>query len=226
VPERTELRRLSFGVSRRGVARRALESRPELSILCALSAGLFAFGLGSAPLAAIGILVAVAGLAWGRIDLFRAGRLSSALRRALRAERGTDAVFNDVTSLLAYTSPLRWAGLVSWHEAGLDGSLAIEWGSRAEAPTETALTSWLVRETESASSLVVAADRELGRPGACAALPLRRGDSITGFFVLGFARTVPRHVEVALRRCAGDLADALAKPGEAPPFRERLAAVS
>jgi HD-GYP domain-containing protein (c-di-GMP phosphodiesterase class II) len=225
--ERTELRRLSFGVSRRGAARRALQSRPELSILCALSAGLFAFGLGSAPLAAIGILVAVAGLAWGRIDLFRAGRLSGALRRALRAERSTDAVFNDVASLLAYTSPLRWAGLVSWHEAELDGSLATEWGSRAEAPTETALTSWLLRETESANSILVAADRELGRPGGCAALPLKRRDSITRFFVLAFARPVPRHVEVALRRCAADLAEALVDPGEEPPFRrQRLAAVS
>jgi len=130
-------------------------------------------------------------------------------------------------SALAYTSPLRWAALVSWRENELDGSVAAEWGSRAEAPTDTALTSWLVRETESADNLVVVADRELGRPGACAALPLRRGDSITGFFVLAFARAVPRHVEVALRRCAADLAEALVDPGQEPLFRRRrLAAVS
>lgn len=225
--ERAELRRLSFTASRRRTMGAAIESRPELGTLCALGAGLLAFGLGSPLLGALGILVAAGGVAWGRVELFRAGRLSGALRRALpRESDAAEAVFSDVASKLAYSSPLRWAALVSWNEPELDGGLTAEWGSRAEAPTETALTSWLVRETESAKSLVVAADSELGLPGGWAALPLRRGESITGFFVLAFARALPRHVELALRRCANELADALVEPGADPVQRERLTAVS
>jgi HD-GYP domain-containing protein (c-di-GMP phosphodiesterase class II) len=225
--ERAELRRLSFGGFRRNTVRAALESRPELGTLCALSAGLLAFGLGIPLLGALGLAIAVAGVAWGRVDLVRAGRLAGALRQTLPGRRdAAGAVFNDVASLLAYSSPLRWAALVSWDESELDGALTVEWGSRAEAPTETALTSWLVRETESAKNLVVAADSELGRPGGCAALPLRGGDSISGFFVLAFARAVPRHVELALRRCSRELAEALVEPGSEHLQRQRLTAVS
>jgi hypothetical protein len=192
-----------------------------------LSAGLLAFGLGSPLLGLGGLVIAASGVAWARVEHVRAGRLSGALRQALPRRRdATEAVFNDIASVLAYASPLRWAALVAWSESELDGGVAAEWGSRAEAPTETALTSWLVRETESAKSLVVAADGEVGRPGGCAALPLRCGASITGFFVLTFARAVPRHVELALRRCANDLAKALVDPNEEPLQRQRLTAVS
>jgi HD-GYP domain-containing protein (c-di-GMP phosphodiesterase class II) len=225
--ERAELRRLSFGAARRRSLRRVLESRPELATLCALSAGLFAFGLGSARLGAAGFAVAAAGIAWARIDAFRAGRVAGALRSALARDGGADKAFDDLASALAGASTLRWAAIVSWRENELDGTVAAEWGSRAEAPNDTALTSWLVRETESADDLVVGADRELGLPGACAALALRQGESVTGFLVLAFARGVPGHVEAALRRCAADLSDALVESGEEPPFRRRrLAAVS
>ncbi|MGH2921005.1 MAG: HD-GYP domain-containing protein [Gaiellaceae bacterium] len=224
--ERAELRRLSLrGASRRSPAR-AIEARPELSTLCALAAGLFAFGLGHTLVGMAGVALALAGIVWSRIEIFRAGRLTRALGSAAHAQTA-ESVFNSLVGTLGYASPLRWAALVAWRENELDGSISAEWGDRADAPSDTALTSWLVRETEVTEDLVVAADYELGRTGACAAIPLRRGDSIIGYLVLTFARVLPRHVEIALRHSASDLGAALVDPCHARPLlRRRLAAVS
>jgi HD-GYP domain-containing protein (c-di-GMP phosphodiesterase class II) len=223
--ELVELKRLSLRSARRPRLVRALEARPELSTLCAVAGGLFAYGLGHPRLGALGLALAVAGVAWTRLEVFRAGRLAGGLGASLHGS-SAETVFTGLVGALAYASPLRWAALVSWRDAELDGSVDAEWGDRSAAPSDTALTSWLVRETEATELLVVAADDELGA-GACAAVPMRRDGSVTGYLVLSFARALPRHVEIALRSSAPDLSSALVDPGLARPFRRRrLAAVS
>lgn len=224
--ERAELKRLGFRRASRPSLVRAFEARPELTTLCALAMGLFAFGLGHATFGVAGLALAAGGVVWTRVEIFRAGRLARALGSALDAH-SAETVFSGLVGALAYASPLRWAALVSWRESELDGAIGAEWGDRTDAPSDTALTSWLVRETEAADGLVVASDHELGRAGASAAIPLRRDGSVTGYLVLTFARVLPRHVEIALRSSAPELSAALLDPRQERPFRKRrLAAVS
>jgi hypothetical protein len=87
--------------------------------------------------------------------------------------------------------------------------------------------SWFVRETES-DGLLLAPGAEAGFDGALAAVPLRRDSSIAGYFVLAFARGLPRHVELALRSCVADLAEFLVEPSaeEGKPELPRLVLAS
>ncbi|TMK78788.1 MAG: HD domain-containing protein [Actinobacteria bacterium] len=223
--ERIELRRLSLDSAGRPTIGSMLKKRPELSTLAALSAGLVAVSLGILWLAALAWAVGVAGILWRRIEHVRAGRLVVALRTGLEAENETEAVLRQVAGLIAYSSPLTWAGLLAWHSSELEGHIAAEWGGQEEAPAETAITSWLLRETESTEGVIVASAEELGRAGACLALPIRSGDSVSGYALFLFARTIPGHVEQALRRCGAELVQQLSVGGGERP-RRRLEAVS
>src|SRR6266516_2339868 len=66
-----------------------------------------------------------------------------------------------VASMIAATSPRP-----PWPTV-LEGHIAAECGGQEEAPAETAITSWLLRETESTEGVIVASAEELARAGAC-----------------------------------------------------------
>ncbi len=140
-----------------------------------------------------------------RADTWRGGRLGRRLRAAL--EEGTDlgTSIERVASSLPRRPGLRWAGIVRWDERSLEGALLGEWGWRAARPTQTALTSWLVRDAELPHDLLVCSGTEVGREGTYVALPLRSPgeEGTSGFLVLAFGGRVPSRVEIALRGCAG-----------------------
>jgi hypothetical protein len=73
--------------------------------------------------------------------------------------------------------------------------------------------SWLVRQAESRTDLLVAPARELGsQDGVYSALPLRRENSaLVGFVVLRTPRTVQRHLALALSRSVDAIGLALAE---------------
>ncbi len=222
--ERDELRTLTLRRSRlRGLLAGATSAHPELLVVGSMAAGLFFAAFQRFPLALAAFFLCGAGIAWQRVQIHRGVRLAGELQRVLRASTAPTEVFNDVASRLAYSCQLRWAGLMSWSAADLSGRVELDWGSPAQRPTETALGSWLIRETEAATELLVAGHAEVGH-GAHVAVPLRRDGLVTGYFVLVFARAVPTHVEVALRRCGEELSS-LAGLDEASPA-PRLAAVS
>jgi glycine/D-amino acid oxidase-like deaminating enzyme len=79
-----------------------------------------------------------------------------------------------------------------------------------------ATTLWRKLEAESGEDLLAAPAAELGRSGIHIALPLRRQNSaLVGFLVLESRRSLPRHVELALRETLDELGAALAdKPAE------------
>jgi HD-GYP domain-containing protein (c-di-GMP phosphodiesterase class II) len=204
---------------------RAASARPDAVPVGSIAAGLFLAGLHQLPLAAAAFAFCAASLAWRRVQSVRGRRLAGELQQALAARSSTADVFNDVATRLAYACHLRWAGLVSWSPADLAGRVEIDWGSPVKAPSETALGSWLMRETEAAEDVLVASDAEVGAEGAHVAVPLCVEGTVTGYLVLVFARAVPRHVDVALSRCGRELAGAFAQPGRLPRT-QRLAAVS
>jgi len=223
--ERDELRSLTLQPSRlRALLARAASAQPELVGVGSMAAALFLAAFDQFALAVAALGFCAAAVAWRRVQTFRGTRLAGELQRALEATGTAGNVFDGVVNRLAYSCQLRWAGLVSWSAADLASRVELDWGSPAEAPTETALGSWLIRETEAGDELLVA-EAEVGSRSAHVAVPLPWEGSVTGYLVLVFARSVPRHVEVALRRCSRDLVGALAEPGSRPGG-QRLAAVS
>ena len=209
---------------RRGRAIRAVRTyvrrANDATSAAAVSAALLAFGLGYVRIAVAACALALTAVCWRRFEVFRGHRLSRSLATVLASTGSRGRLFADLTSELAYTSQLRWAGLVSWRERELDGSVEFEWGSRVGAPSPTAVTSWLLREREAdGDDLLEALGDDLVGSGAHVALALRDGGTVTGYLVLGFARSVPRHVDIALRRscgCFGALAFRAAEPGQEP----------
>jgi HD-GYP domain-containing protein (c-di-GMP phosphodiesterase class II) len=190
--------------------------------------GLVAFGIGVPALGLVGLTLAGANALVRRYDAFRARRLAGSLRSVLASPAPAATLFNEIASRLSYASDLRWAGLVHWEERHLRGRVELQWGSRAETPSETALTSWLIREVESSGPLV-ASEADLGRSGVHLAVPLSSGDAVTGYLVFAFARSLARPAQLALRSVATDLGAALApsRPTDEPTAGSRpLAAVS
>lgn len=226
--ERTEIRRLSLLGRRRGRSLgRALEAHPELVPVMVLGVGLLAFGLGEAAVGETTVVVAAGAAAWRRAAELRARRLAASLASVLELSAPLPVVFNELASRLAYASQLRWAGLLRWRERELQGSVELEWGSQREAPSEVALTSWLIRESETPGELLVGSEQDLGRNARHAALQLSRDGSVAGHLVLAFARPLPRHVELALRSVGEPLAARLAsEPGPGTAAPRALAAVS
>lgn len=224
--ERDELQALTLRRSRlRLLLGRAASARPDAVPVGSIAAGLFLAGIHQLPLAVAAFAFCAGSLAWRRVQIVRGLRLATELQQALAAGSSTADVFNEVASRLAYACQLRWAALVSWSAADLAGKVEVDWGSPAKAPSETALESWLMRETEAAADVLVATEAEIGGEGAHVAVPLCVEGSPTGYLVLVFARAVPRHVDVALSRCSRELVAAFAQPGSLPGI-QKLAAVS
>ena len=151
-----------------------VDRHPEVLVSLGLAGALAAIALGRPWLALGALLAAVAITAWWQVQRVRARLLADDLRRALAEAPGQDPAFAEFTGRLARVSPLSWAGLVAWQERDLAGSIAREWGDRATRPTETALTSWLIREAEAAEDVATAPGSDIGTVGHTLCVPLRR----------------------------------------------------
>jgi putative nucleotidyltransferase with HDIG domain len=207
-----ELRRLSAARERSPLRLgRALSQRLELAVVGAAVAALAAVAFHFYAGAAGAIMFGAALLAWRRLRRLRASRLEAVLREQLSVSAPRNVHFDALVTLLARRADLRWAGLLDWRESEMTGRLVLE-RSIAEGPTEVALTSWLIREAEAGGTLLVADGPELGREGLHVALPIRAHGSLNAFLALGFARTIPRDVELALRAVLPQLAHSLAAP--------------
>jgi hypothetical protein len=139
----------------------------------------------------------------------RAGRIAAGLHRALGANDERTEVFRRVATAMSGAWHHTWAGLVSWDEDGLGGSLDAVAGTNG--PSEATLMSWLVREAESGRDAIVAPGADLGIDGLAVALPLRRDNSaLVGFLAFAAPKLPPRHVELALLESLDELGLALA----------------
>jgi HD-GYP domain-containing protein (c-di-GMP phosphodiesterase class II) len=187
-----------------------LKEHPELLALGGVVLALAGLGFGQDWLAAGGAGVACAGLTLRAIVSIRAQRVASALHRALGQDGDRGEFFLRLVDTVRRVWPHGWAGLISWDEDGLGGSLDHERGT--DAPPVAALTGWLVREAESGRDAIVASGAEFGRDGIVAALPLRRDNSaLVGFLVFTAPRLARRHVELALLESLDEIGLALAE---------------
>ena len=204
--ERNELRAMTMPSGRRRKRLRLVLRRPYVHA-------------GALVAAAAGLAVVLAGDVSQRIDDRRARRLASVLDTAARGEMP----FSAVTSAVAAVAPLRWAGLLAWDERGLEGEIVRDWGRRDGAPSETAVTSWIVRDADVGDELL-STEGALGR-GLHVALPLRAGDAVSAYLVMQLEHALPRRVEAALAASSGSLAAALV-PAASTRLRPRLLAAA
>jgi len=211
--ELQELRRASAPYRLHVVGVGDLKERPELLALGGVVLALAGLGFDQTWLTVAGAGVAVLGLVLRALVQVRAGRAAAALQRALGAHGERTEVFGRVVEAMSAAWHQTWAGLVTWDEDGLGGSLDAETGT--EGPQTAALTSWLVREAESGRDAIVAPGAELGIDGVAVALPLRRDNSaLVGFLVFAAPKLPPRHVELALLESLDELGLALAAEPE------------
>jgi putative nucleotidyltransferase with HDIG domain len=186
---------------------RNLKERPELLALGGVVLALVGLGFDQRWVAIAGGVVAVAGLALRALARARSERLTESLRRTLGAS-SRPALLDELVNRLDRAWPVGFACLVSWDEDGLGGRIEL---SRGHGPAESALMSWLVREAESGTDVIVAPAADFGRDGIVLALPLRRDTSaLAGFLVVEGERLPPRHVELALLETLDDIGLALA----------------
>jgi hypothetical protein len=210
--ELNEIRRLAGTRSKRGFTLRQLLSRLDIAVTAGTVMTLTALGLGL-PLVALGLGVAVAA-AFG-LRAFRgreAARVTQRLEAVLAASGSADSAFSAVTAELQKSCGVQWAGLVSWSERACTGDLRREWNGGAEAPTQTALMSWLLREYEAPGSFARAQGSELGRADEHAALRLGRNGVLEGFLVLAVPGGLPVQISDALAVNAAGLAERLLAP--------------
>jgi HD-GYP domain-containing protein (c-di-GMP phosphodiesterase class II) len=204
-----EIRRASAQYQIRIAGIGEVKERPELLVLGGVVLALGGLGFDQTWLAIAGGGVAVGGLALRALVQIRAGRVVAALHRALGANDERTNVFRRVAGAMSGAWHHTWAGLVSWDEDGLGGSLDATSG--VDGPTEATLMSWLVREAESGRDAIVAPGTDLGVDGLAVALPLRRDNSaLVGFLAFTAPKLPPRHVELALLESLDELGLALA----------------
>jgi putative nucleotidyltransferase with HDIG domain len=222
--EHAELRQV-WQRSRLPVLRVAAVSRhaPEALALTGVAGALGGVGAGVAALALAGLALGLGGLGWRLVDSRRLRRLARSLVVTLAADLPRDYLFHAVVNRIEADADVRWAGLIAWNDGELAGAVEIARGEQVFAGLgETGLTSWLLRELDVAPGELIQTDgRELGSDGVFVAAPLIAGGAVRGFLALGFGRTVPRHVELALRARLGDLSERLLSgaPVEQLPLR-------
>ncbi len=186
-----------------------VKERPELLALGGVVLALAGLGFDQTWLAIAGGAVAAGGLALRAVVQVRAGRVAAALHRAVGASDERADVFRGVVAAMSGAWHHTWAGLVSWDEDGLGGSVDAATG--ADGPAAATLMSWLVREAESGRDAIVAPGAELGCDGLAVALPLRRDNSaLVGFLAFVAPKLPPRHLELALLESLDELGLALA----------------
>jgi putative nucleotidyltransferase with HDIG domain len=216
-----ERRELQTGLKGARGRPRRVPFKPEAVVVGAVIGSLGAVGLGLPVLAVPIAIVGGAGLVLTAVERLRARWLAVRLRVAVAQARSRTARFAALRRELADARALRWIGLIAWQERECIGSLEVSWGT--DAPGEAALTSWLLREAETADAVIVAAPGELSGAAVHLAVPLRREGRHYGYLVLavdGSDRAVTR----ALGACADELGAALAPPRTARrPHLEALA---
>lgn len=178
--------------------------RPEVLTIGGVVAGLLAIGVAMWPLSLVALAVAVFGLGAVFAESTRARRLAHSLRDC----RPGEGALEDLLCRLSH-SRSRWGALVEWRDNELDGAVAHEAGDPLARLSETALVSWLVREGDGRTELLVESGSHLGCDGVYVAVPLRHEREVRGYAVLAFARSLPRPVELALRDSGEHLSEAL-----------------
>jgi hypothetical protein len=190
-----------------------LKERPELLALGGVVLALAGLGFDQTWLTVAGGIVALVGLGLRTVVQVRAGRVTAALHRALGAQDERTQIFRRVVAAMSPAWHHTWAGLVTWDEDGLGGSIDAEAGT--QGPPSAALMSWLVREADSGRDAIVAPGAELAVDGVAVALPLRRDNSaLIGFLGFVAPKLPPRHVELALLESLDELGLALAAKPE------------
>lgn len=226
VLSREEQRQLGRLAARRKLTLPVLSAafwqRPEVYVFGGLLASLGLIGAGRPWLALFGLAPLALGLAWRWAETIRARRLASSLESLADGSGSPEALFQQVVEHLSTVCDLTWAGVLSWRQDRLAGSMSFE-RNTGQAPTLVALTSWLAREAEAEGDCIVANGAELGRRGRYLALRLGSGDVVTNYLVLGFERSLPGHVELGVRACHGALAGRFAASA---PARRTLAVAS
>lgn len=224
VDELAELRQV-WQRSRLPAVRVAALSRhaPEALALAGLAGALGGVGAGVAALTLGGLALGAGGLGWRLVDSRRLRRLARSLVVTLRADLPRDYLFHAVVNRIEADADVSWAGLIAWNDGELAGTVEIARGAGVSAGLgETGLTSWLLRELDVAPGELIQTDgRELGSNGVFVAAPLVADGAVRGFLALGFGRTVPRHVDLALRGCLAELSESLLSNAQAerPPLR-------
>jgi hypothetical protein len=188
--------------------------RPEIAALTGGALVLVGLGTMLFPVAIGGVLVTLVGLKTWHSARRRVARLTRALVGT--AEAGDQAqMFGSFVDVVdkPETWPLGYAALVEWNEDGSGGAVRLERGDHQ--PPESSIVSWLLREAESDSGIVVDEGVELPSAAFSVALPLRRDNSaIVGFIVLCAEDEPAGYVLTALENCADTLGPAF---GEARP---------
>lgn len=189
--------------------------RPELLVALGIAAALVGVGIELPELVGGGAVVALAGLVLWAASRLRVGRLRRRLEEVLAAEEeDRRVVFDCLVDVFQRAWPLQFAQLVSWHEDGAGGTVALRRGSWGTPDPE--LMSWLLREAESGRELIHDEGDELGSEAATIALPLRLENSaLVGFLVLGGTRRPPAHVLATARSVLDRLGLALAEAADA-----------
>jgi hypothetical protein len=133
----------------------------------------------------------------------QARRLRGLAAKLSGAVRGspTDS-FERFVSALGDETSLAWTGLLAWQERELSGTLVLASGDQTQAPGETGLTSWLIREAETGGQLLV--------EGRRVAVPLVREDAAVGYLVFVFAAAPSGRVKGALAAAQTDLSECFA----------------
>jgi len=207
--ERRALARLCRSRRRRlPEPRRFLSGQPVA--LAAAIAGLVAVGLGWLELGLAALTVTAGAMALVHLEERRGRQLGAMLGALLEPPSPAQFQLERIARVLATHAPLRWVGLVEWHQRELDGRLVAEWGDASARLPAAALTSWLVRDVEEADGLLRSSGSELGREGTYVAAPVADEGSTAGFLVLTFERRLPRCVELALPGSLYSLARSLA----------------
>jgi putative nucleotidyltransferase with HDIG domain len=222
------LRRPLHGRSSALAILRRVDDVARVAAFVAMISGLLLLGFHRDIEGACAFAVTVAALVLRALEDARGRRCAAALRRSVDQRAPREALFHGAVGCLAASSGVRWAGLVSWRSSDLSGRLELESGDCAEAPSDTALVSWLIRETETREELLLADGAELGSRGAYVALPLSREEGSAAFLVLGFERSPGRAVRLGLLQARESVALAMvdaARPHLASVPRP-LAAVS
>lgn len=222
--ERAEIQRLLTARPRSPVWGRLTVLEPSLLTVAGIVGALLAVGMGAAPLAPAGVLVALCGIALLGQRRRRAARVAAVVRHAC-AGGETDEALGRVSAAVAAAFDLRWAGFVSWEARRCAGTLESAWEGSIEGPSEIALISWLLREAESSGKPVIASRGELGS-GGHVAVPLLADDVLTGFVVFVVAATVPPVLVEALHACRKELASALLGTRDPEPVRALSAVAS
>jgi hypothetical protein len=181
------------------------------------------FAAGIAVLALPAIALAVAAVALQRLTEIRARKLAGRLRVVLKASLTREESFRGLISELSLGCRLRWAGVLAWRVREGAGEIDLEWSAGANRPGLTSITSWLVREAEAATDILLAAGAELGREDTHVAVPLLRDGSPEGYLVLAIAGHVPAQLEKALRLSIDAIGQDLLQLNEQPA---RLKAVA